>query len=380
MRITGITELESGDVLARPVHGKNGMVMLEVGTVLTDQYINRLKDLKVKAVHLQESSSGSFAGIAVGGVHSLTSTDQMWFHPNINRLKNDDKAREEAVKLVTDFAETGLLQDRLVLPIPEEEFRRKFRDILMEIASQRVFAEELGVMMLTDRFLFEQALNVTLCSSIIGTAKDFDSTRMFDLSVGALFCDIGMTRLPTNLLKMNRALSESEIKIMRQHTTEGYHILKNKKEVSPQSAQVALLHHERYRGAGYPLAVRNESIPELAQIVGLADVYNALISPRHHRKPYSPGEATEYLFASGNYDFDLSLVQVFLKYLTIYPVSSVVRLSSGQVAMVKETAGRPIHRPVVEVFCEANGSVVRAPYLLDLQQLANVVIVGKADK
>jgi hypothetical protein len=49
-------------------------------------------------------------------------------------------------------------------------------------------------------------------------------------------------------------------------------------------------------------------------------------------------------------------------------------------ATVKETAGRPIHRPVVEVFCEANGSVVKAPYLLDLQQLANIVIVGKADK
>jgi HD-GYP domain-containing protein (c-di-GMP phosphodiesterase class II) len=380
MILTGVTELESGDVLAKAVQGRNGIAMLEAGTVLTDQYISRLKDLLIKSVYLQPSLKDA-ARTGDYKSHLILSTSEAeWFHPDIDRLKNNDKARQEAMKHVINFADTGLLQDRIVLPIPEAEFRKTFREILHEIANNRAFAEELGVMMLTDRYLFEQALNVTFCSDIIGTSKNFDSSKLYDLSVGALFCDIGMTRLPIDLLKVTRALTDPEIKIMRQHTTEGYHILKNMKDVSIQSAQVALLHHERYRGEGYPLAVKHGSIPEMAQIVGLSDVYNALVSPRHYRKPFSPGEATEYLFASGNYDFDLSLVQVFLKYLTIYPVSTVVRLSNGQIAVVKETAGRPIHRPVVEVFCEADGSVAKVPYMLDLQHQANIVIVGKPDK
>jgi HD-GYP domain-containing protein (c-di-GMP phosphodiesterase class II) len=228
--------------------------------------------------------------------------------------------------------------------------------------------------------LFEQALHVTVSSIILGTAQGFDSSKLYDLSVGAMFCDIGMTRLPTDLTKINRVLNESELAIMRQHTNEGFRVLKSMKEVPATSAPCALLHHERYRGSGYPLAVSQESIPEFAQIVGIADVYNALISPRHHRNSYESGEALEYLFASGNYEFDISLVQVFLQNLTIYPVFSLVKLSSGQIARVMETAGRPIQRPVVEVFCESNGLVVKSPYVLDLQEHPHIVIVGKADK
>ncbi|MFC5531054.1 HD-GYP domain-containing protein [Cohnella yongneupensis] len=380
MRLVGIAELESGDVLGKAVHGRNGVVMLEAGTVLTEQYINRLRNLRINAVHLLPRINGGSDSSYRSGKVPPSFFDPHWIRPDIDRMKDDDKAREKAVKLVADFADKGLMQDRLILPVPEEKFRANFRDVLHEIASRREFAEELGVMMLTDPILFNHAMNVTLCADIIGTAKNFDSAKMYELSLGALFSDIGMTRLPMELTKVNRALSETEIKMVRQHTTEGYHLLKGMKDVPTSSAQIALLHHERYRGEGYPLGVKQEGIPEFAQIVGLADVYNALISPRHHRKPFAPGEATEYLFASGNYDFDLSLVQVFLKYLTIYPIGSVVKLSTGQIGVVLETAGRPMNRPVVQIFCEANGTVAKLPYILDLQELNNVVITGKADK
>jgi hypothetical protein len=74
-------------------------------------------------------------------------------------------------------------------------------------------------------------------------------------------------------------------------------------------------------------------------------------------------------------------LSVTSRYLnTIYPVSSHVKLSSGQIARVKGTAGRPIQRPVVEVFCESNGLVVKSQYVLNLQEHSHIVIVGKADK
>lgn len=381
MRIVATSELEHGDVLARAVHSVTGLVMLEAGTILTEKYINRLKTLNIKSVHLKVPEAGFRAdrNTGAGGSRPGRPVEPSLVLPDINRMKNNDKARMEAVKQATDFTGSLLMQDRLVLPLQEDAFRRKLRDTMLEITSQREFAEELGVMMQTDQLLFEQALNVLLCSNVIGTAQNYDPVKLYELSLGSLFCDIGMTRLPMEITKVNRPLTEAEMKLVRQHTTEGYRVLKGMKNVPISAAQVALLHHERYRGEGYPLGVKKDAIPEFAQIAGLADVYNALVSPRHHRKSHDPGEATEYLFASGNYDFDLSIIQVFLRHLTLYPVSSLVRLSTGQVAMVTVTAGRPINRPIVQIYTEADGTVVKVPYTLDLAQENNIVIFGKAE-
>lgn len=378
MRIVGISELEIGDVLEKSVQGNNGIVMLEAGTVLTEQYINRLRTLRVKFVHLRDPSEISTSD-ARSKLRRSTVSDS-WIRPDIDQLKNNEKAREEAVRLVIEFIDKGLMLEQIVLPFPEGNFRQQIRDILREITSQRALAEELGVMIQSDRILFEHALNVTLSSNIIGTVQKFDSAKLYDLSIGALFCDIGMTRLPLDFTKVNRELNESELATLRQHTSEGYRVLKGMKEIPLASAQCALLHHERYRGSGYPLGMTNENIPEFAQIVGLSDVYNALGSPRHHRNAYEPSEAIEYLFASGNYDFDWELIKSFLNHVIIYPVSTRVKLSNGQSATVMETAGRPIQRPLVQVYSESDGTAVIIPYQLELHRHMNVVIVGKADK
>ncbi|WEK53947.1 MAG: HD domain-containing protein [Candidatus Cohnella colombiensis] len=378
MRLVGIKDLESGDVLAKAVFGRNGIVMLEAGTVLTEQYINRLQNLRVSAVHIQ-SKAEAFISEPNAAPRIITSAyHSPWISPNISELKNNDKARQQAVERVSNFVEQGFVQDRISLPVPEELFRKRFRDILLQIASERVFSDELGVMLQTDTYLFEHALNVVLCANILGTAQGYDETQLYEVSLGSLFCDIGMTRLPTDLIKLNRELTEAERNIMRQHTNEGYRVLKGIKEVPLLSAQVALMHHERYRGEGYPMSVNHASIPEYAQIAGLADVYNALISPRHYRQSYSVEEATEYLFAAGNYEFNVNLVKIFLKHLTLYPVSTVVRLSNGEIGAVVETMGRPSNRPVVQIFCDINGVALQSPYIVDLMDLKGVYIVGKA--
>ncbi|QMV41737.1 hypothetical protein FPL14_11490 [Cohnella cholangitidis] len=375
MRIVAVSELEVGDVLEKSVQGNNGVVMLEAGTVLTEKYINRLKTLRIKFVHLSDSPEFGTDSSS----KSKRSASDSWIRPDIDQMKDNENGRKDAIKLVTEFVDRSLMLEQIVLPFPAGNFRQQFRDMLMEITSQPALADELSVMMQTDRILFEHALNVTLCSSVIGTAQNFDSSKLYELALGALFCDIGMTRLPLDLTKVNRELNESELTLLRQHTNEGYRVLKGIKEIPLVSAQCALLHHERYRGSGYPLGMTNDNIPEFAQIVGIADVYNALGSPRHHRNAYRPAEAIEYLLASGNYDFDWGLIKAFLNHVIIYPVSTLVKLSSGQTAAVMETESRPIQRPLVQVLSEPDGTVVKIPYSLELQRHTNVVIIGKAD-
>ena len=244
-----------------------------------------------------------------------------------------------------------------------------------EIANIRPITEELGVLWQTDRFLFEHSLRVGLLSGVMGLALKFDLVRLFDLVLGGLLLDIGMTTIPQDLLCKKEPLSAEEKALIRQHTTEGFRILSSISGVSRTAAKCALPHHERYRGEGYPFGLKADELPVNAQIVGLADVYDALLSPRHHRSAFTPSETVEYLFAAGNYDFDITLVELFLSNVYIFPVSTVVCLSSGQIGIVSEHRRSIYNRPIVKIIREADGTPVTMPYEVNLLYHPNLTVM-----
>lgn len=375
MREVPVSNLVRGDVLAKPIFSRNGVVLLDAGTVLTDTYIQRLRRLEIDRVSLRLAKGSLWTDSGTRENFDMSESD--WELPDIARFKNDDNLRKDAVKAVVEFAESMRGLDRITLPIPQDKFKKQFRDMMNEIVSNREYSEELGVMLQTDPLLFQQAMHVTLCAGVIGTARNYDPSQLYQLTLGSVFTDLGMTRLPTDLTKVTRELTEAERIKVRSHTVEGYRILTKMKGVSLEAAKIALQHHERYRGEGYPYGLKNGEISEFAQIVGIADVYNALISSRHHRESYEAEEATEYLFAAGNYDFDLSLIQTYLRHLTLYPIKSSVMLSNGQTAYVVDTTNRPILRPVVQIYREADGSAIPSPYLVDLEQHPYLAIVRR---
>ncbi len=140
------------------------------------------------------------------------------------------------------------------------------------------------------------------------------------------------------------------------------------------SAHVALQHHERYNGEGYPRGLKGEAIHEYARIVAIADVYDALTSPRLHRARYSPSEAIEYLFANGNSLFDLKILEKFAKHIAIYPVATTVILSTNQMGVVTKVHQDAINRPIIRILKESNGDPVNPPYEIDLKQHLDIVI------
>lgn len=378
MREVNVSELIPGQVLARPVRGRNGAVLLEAGTRLTERYIQKLGQLGIHTVHIRNGNGEPVVRsepAAPRPEHAPVWAD-IGPLPDIDRMKENTAACRAACEEVIRLPDSERLLRRVTIPSWKGRFRRLFREVLTDITANREIAGELGVLFQTDRYLFEHSLHVALYAGVIGMARNYDTNRLYDLIVGALLYDIGMTRLPQSLIKTDRTLTESERSVLRQHTIEGYQVLRRIKGVSIESAKCALFHHERYRGEGYPFGVRWNDIPEFARIIAIADVYDALVSPRHHRKAYTPGEAMEYLFASGNYEFGLELVQHFIRHLSVYPVSSVIRLSSGQVGVVAQLDQYLRHRPVVRIIREADGSVVPQPYEIDLARSRNVVILS----
>ncbi|CAI6081964.1 HD-GYP domain-containing protein [Cohnella sp. JJ-181] len=372
MKLVTVDELHPGDVLDRPVFGKNGLVMLEAGTELTAQYIDRLQLLGFQSVAL--GKRGAAAEAILASRMKLRPDEKLRDIAEIDLLRADPVQLQETHHNLIRFLETDENYVRVRLPLAElTEFRRGYRERLLAAVSHRAVAEELSVLRQTDQSLFDHTLQVSLMSGLIGAASGMDANAQYELTLGSLLFDVGMTRISPELLRVKRKLTDAEMTAIKQHTTLGYQSLSRMRDVPDAAAKCALLHHERYRGEGYPYGLQQDKIPDMAQIVGIADVFDALLSPRHYRDPYPPYEAMEYMFAAGNYEFGIGVVRAFLKNVTIFPSGMAVMLSSGQTAIVKDTEGRPAHKPVVLVVREADGRVP-SPYEIDLHENASIYV------
>lgn len=136
------------------------------------------------------------------------------------------------------------------------------------------------------------------------------------LGYAAPMHDMGKIGIPDAILKAPRKLTPDEWEIMKQHSQIGYDILsKCDTRVFTLAAEVALYHHEKWDGSGYPMALTGEDIPESARIVALADVFDALTMNRPYKKPWSIEDSIVEMRKSSASHFDPRLIQVFEKIL-----------------------------------------------------------------
>ena len=162
---------------------------------------------------------------------------------------------------------------------------------------------------------------------------------------------------------------------MKQHTTVGYELLRSQGELSVISAHVALLHHERYDGTGYPRGIPGREQHLFGRITAVADVYEALTANRVYRPGYLPHQAFEYILGGGGTYFDPEVVKAFVQSVAVYPIGTEIALSTGQKAVVSSIDPAFPHRPNVRVLYDANGKQVTKPYEIRLSEDLTTMIV-----
>lgn len=357
-----IKNLKEGDVLARPITGRNGVTILEQGTVLSKRYIKRLLELGIPMVYLVNEPSRPVPAPKLALARPESG------HRSQPFLFNELNKRLDAAK----FCPNG--QDSA----QDQRFKRRYKRILSELLSHPEVAALLQRLYEFDSYVFDHSASVSIMSAIIGDEWGYTEDKMLELILGSLLFDIGMTSMPLSLVQSCEKLSEKDKLQLQAHTTAGFDMLREISGIPFSSAIISLSHHERYDGSGYPFGRQGPAIPEYARIVALADNYNALVSPRRYRSSYKADDAMEFLLASGNYYFDADLVQLFLKRVKAFPVSSVLTLSSGQTGIVKCYSSSIAHRPVVQIIKEAGGKDVRAPYELDLASSSTITVLHAA--
>jgi response regulator RpfG family c-di-GMP phosphodiesterase len=141
-----------------------------------------------------------------------------------------------------------------------------------------------------------------------------DENRCSLIELAAPMHDIGKIGISDNILLKPGKLNQEEFSIMKTHSSIGYHILKNSnsKYIS-LGAEIALSHHERYDGSGYPNGLKDKAILLEARIVAVADVYDALTSERPYKHVWSNLDAVEYINANKGTHFDPACVEAFMQ-------------------------------------------------------------------
>ena len=154
--------------------------------------------------------------------------------------------------------------------------------------------------------------------------------------------------------------------MIKTHPTEGYRQLLKVPSLDPLVLDVCLHHHEKTDGSGYPKGLKGDQISLFAKMGAVCDVYDAITSNRPYKSGWDPAESLRKMAEWANGHFDGKVFQAFVKSLGIYPIGSLVKLTSGRLGVVVEQTGKSLTTPSVKVFFSTKSNLRITPEVIDL--------------
>lgn len=218
-----------------------------------------------------------------------------------------------------------------------------------------------------DRSLGAHALDTAILSLVVAVESGVDPALYEHLGTGALLHDVGYVRLPRNLVRKRDECNESERRLLEQHTQLGTAVLGDQSGFHDDVCRIVMEHHERCDGSGFPRQLKAQDIAPLAQIVGIVDFYDKLVSRRGGRPAMIPHDAVRQLFLVGERgQYPKSLVEAVIRSIGVYPVGSLVRLNTGEQAVVVGVNPEQRLKPQVKITGGPHGESYVNPERVDL--------------
>lgn len=213
---------------------------------------------------------------------------------------------------------------------------------------------------------YMHGLKVAIYMMALGRHLGFPKEQLAELGTIGLLIDIGMLKIPAALLEKVEELTPEEYALLTQHVDYGMQTLEQANPLPHNIARGIREHHERIDGSGYPQGLRGESISIYGQIAAIADTFAAMTTERLHDVTHSAFDAMKELFKEAETKLHAPLVEQFVHAISIFPVGSLIELSSGEVAIVLEHNKIRRLEPMVLVLTDADKEMLAQPAMLDL--------------
>jgi HD-GYP domain-containing protein (c-di-GMP phosphodiesterase class II) len=310
-------------ILAQDVVDDHGRVLITSGIALTQEILRLLAKREVTSIWIQNTQ------ISNNEIHQPQSL--------INATTQ--------LKLMYSVQNSFYCKESIVGHL--SYLQQQVEDIVNDLKLRRDVLIYLNDVCYKSDYLFMHSVNVGLFSIAIGIAMDLPQEMLCLLGMGGLLHDFGKTRVSREILDKQGRLSTEEFNVVKEHSAIGYNLLKAEPIVDHRIMLVALQHHERCDGSGYPWGILEHEIHPLAKIVAVADVYDALTTDRVYRGRMPTYKAIEIINAGKSLHFDNEVITAFNKIAVPYNVGTEVKLDNGLFGTVVRLNSADLFRPTI---------------------------------
>lgn len=352
MRRINVARLKVGMELAKPIYANNGVILLRDGTKLSQKYIDKIQFLQLPYIYIVDDISVGIEIEEIVSDETKLETRRALSDSIAKMKKGHFNVNDEIAHQVEEIIDEVVSSPRVMMGV--QEIRNK------------------------DEYLHMHSINVCVLSLLIAKKKGYNDTQLKHLAMGALLHDIGKTKIdviePTNY---REDYSEKEFSFYKEHVRLGYETIKDIPNSSLLAANVALTHHEKYDGSGFPLGKKNDSIHEFSRIVAIANEYDNLVYNRNEEQRLRHYEIIELIVSRAYSWFDPEMVRIFRSSVSPYPIGSGVELNDGRRGIVSKLYDNLPTRPVVRIVNPEDLSQVIEE--VDLSKNLSILITDEID-
>ncbi|MEG0961881.1 MAG: HD-GYP domain-containing protein [Lachnospiraceae bacterium] len=359
MKSYAVKDLNPGMITADSIYSKKGQLILDSGTSLTPALISRLSFYGIESATIQIANSDVPSNTPVVPSNTPVVPSNTPVVP-LGNVRNPSysqrvKQRPEFMNFQISYSkELDSLQNSFDF-LSQENQTIDVTQILAQtstLAKESFTTIELFDMLHNLRqindSIYAHCLNVSLICHTMGEWMHFSEYDLEQLTLAGLLHDIGKTALPKEILDKPGKYTNREYEYVKQHTLLGYKILKDQ-PLDIRVKRAALMHHERSDGSGYPQGLIDENIDSFAQIVAIADVYDAMTAARSYRAPLCPFQVITAFETEGLQKYHPEYILTFLEHIANTYQHNRVLLSNGHSATIVMINSKNLTKPMIQL-------------------------------
>ncbi|MFC3912525.1 HD-GYP domain-containing protein [Pseudaeromonas sharmana] len=358
-----VDRLQVGNYVKLPLSWKDHPFLFSSFLIKTQDEIDLIRRLGLKQVIIfpDKSETGpkpvqeveNAPSVAEESLQSLESELNAEKERRIEQLKQyrrglqrSEKAFERSLSQLRNLM--SKLQTRPLTAMKEAQ------ELVDGIVSQLLSTDEMVLHLMSEsaegESIYYHSLNVSILSMLLAKEASFSEEEMKLIGFSALMHDIGMLRVPTQILRKTEPLTKPELNLLKQHPRYGLELLELTKECPTEVKGVVLRHQERLDGSGYPDGLKEAQLDKLTQLVSVVDEYDELCHPQDQSKARVPHAVLSFMFKNRTKQLNKDYIGLLVKQLGIYPPGSVVQLSNGQIGLVMSVNSKRLLYPSVMLY------------------------------
>lgn len=323
-----VMNLQVGDLLIADVFNDFGLLVMSKDRLLTAKDIDILVRHNIQYVDIAFRNS---IDLPIGGPEE-----------NLEAISEEmDNAVQGVRQLFEQVAAEGKIDETIV--------NEHFEPLTEHFQKEHDVVSLLLMLSGKDEYTYSHSVQVGMLCYYIAVWAGHTEEEALEAGKGGYLHDIGKSRIPSEILNKPGKLTKEEFDLVKRHTNYGYEIISKSLRNPEAPALVALQHHERFDGSGYPYGASGERIHPYAKICAIADIYSAMISTRVYREKRDLLNVLRELHQLSFSELDPHITLTFIRHMVPNFIGKKAVLKSGEVGEIIMTNQNDLFRPLIRI-------------------------------